>query len=516
MGAVAARLWERGTPRLRPEFGILQSWSREQLKKTVAGFREQKNMAVEFEDFSRLIQFPNSKEAELAFKLLANKKGRADFLSVIGSMVIMSDQQYISRVSFLFSVFDFDGSGEVNRAEFWIAMRTLFMGLAKLFENATVPGPSDVEKLTQEVFDRVDFDGSGCLMLGEALAFAYRSKGLKQIMEPFPAKDERIFEERVIFALSSAPSPPSDVSAAPKELALAPNKAKATTRQRLKTSPDPTEDVDTSSAPGMLRTASTPASPKAKVTNKAARKLTRRNKTSAMTVTKEHAWLLWKFLAHCSGDTSPTKIAYDVLQPFLYSKGKVQQALDEGCKRTEKGQMDRPKEDDIMRIKSYLVCHLASLELQKAFKEAEGQPISLRAFFCLVWSTFPESDIENCVKWCGLFTAKLVLEEILDEDGDGKVEDVDPEDVEAIFFAIDMNGDGRVTVEELVSNGGFSEAQAHKLMSLDRDRKGSLDMRDVKAAASRNHAQVSESFRGLFAHSAAAPAGACSGFWQGV
>merc|ERR1740121_2962200 len=164
-----------------------------------------------------------------------------------------------------------------------------------------------------------------------------------------------------------------------------------------------------------------------------------------------------------------------------------------------------------MRIKSYLVCHLASLQVQKAFKEAEGEKISLRAFFCLVWSTCPESDIENCVKWCGLFTAKLVLEEILDEDGDGKVEDVDPEDVEAIFSAIDMNGDGKVTIEELVSDGGFSEAQARKLMSHDRDRKGSLDMRELKAAANQTHAQVSESVRGLFANTAAAPAGAARG-----
>merc|ERR1712012_443929 len=35
--------------------------------------------------------------------------------------------------------------------------------------------------------------------LDEVLIFAYRSKGLREMMEPFPSSDARIFEELIIF-----------------------------------------------------------------------------------------------------------------------------------------------------------------------------------------------------------------------------------------------------------------------------------------------------------------------------
>jgi len=218
-----------------------------------------------------------------------------------------------------------------------------------------------------------------------------------------------------------------------------------------------------------------------------------------MTVTKAHAWVAWKYLAYCSGDSSPTSVKYDVLEPYLFSRAKTTKALEEGTRRDRKGQMDRPAEDDILRLRVYFETHLTSVEVQKSFKNFAGSPMSLRAFFCAVWTTCPESDIENCMKWCGLFQAKIVLEELLDEDGDGRIEDVAPGDVDAIFAAIDVNGDGEVSMEELINEGGFSEQQASKLMEADRSRGGALDLGELRAAANQTDAKVSESLRGMFA-----------------
>merc|ERR1740123_1500218 len=114
-------------------------------------------------------------------------------------MVVTSNQQYISKASFLFSLFDLNSGGTVNRAEFFIAMRMLVVGTANFFVGAQAMDPQSLERLTDEVFNRIDDDQSGSIGLGEALAFAYRSKALMRLLLPFPPVDTRIFENLVIF-----------------------------------------------------------------------------------------------------------------------------------------------------------------------------------------------------------------------------------------------------------------------------------------------------------------------------
>merc|ERR1712217_742818 len=103
-------------------------------------------------------------------------------------MVLMSDQHYVSRGSMLFSMFDFNSSGSVNRAEFFIAVRSLLRGLSCFFK-LTPPTKEDMEKLTFEVFDKMDEDKSDLILLGESLTYIYRSKEFRMLTGLFVSRN---------------------------------------------------------------------------------------------------------------------------------------------------------------------------------------------------------------------------------------------------------------------------------------------------------------------------------------
>ena len=52
----------------------------------------------------------------------------------------MSGQHYISRVTFLFSIYDMDGDGYLNLSEVVIAVRSIFRGTKELVETGVVTG----------------------------------------------------------------------------------------------------------------------------------------------------------------------------------------------------------------------------------------------------------------------------------------------------------------------------------------------------------------------------------------
>jgi len=184
---------------LKSPLASLQGWSREHLLDLTFEFRQLPSMSVTLDKFCQLLHLNAGTQAEDAFHLCVPKNDCVNFLSVLAPMVVTSNQQYISKASFLFSIFDLNSDGMVNRAEFFIAMRMLVVGTANFYMGAQALDPQSLEKLTNEVFDRIDDDCSGSIDLGEALAFAYRSKALLRLFLPFPPVDTRIFEYLVVF-----------------------------------------------------------------------------------------------------------------------------------------------------------------------------------------------------------------------------------------------------------------------------------------------------------------------------
>merc|ERR1719327_1037390 len=111
----------------------------------------------------------------------------------------MSDQHFISKVSFFFSIYDFNGSGSINRPEFFISMKTMFSGLSRIFADANTPSMIQLEESTVEVFDNMDKDRSGHATLDEVLTWAYRSRPLQHVLSPFTSKSTEMFEEPISF-----------------------------------------------------------------------------------------------------------------------------------------------------------------------------------------------------------------------------------------------------------------------------------------------------------------------------
>merc|ERR1712050_653646 len=62
-----------------------------------------------------------------------------------------------------------------------------------------LPSKSEVEKETVEIFYKIDGDKSAYVTLEEIVSFAYMSTPLRKFFAPFPAEDQRIFEELIIF-----------------------------------------------------------------------------------------------------------------------------------------------------------------------------------------------------------------------------------------------------------------------------------------------------------------------------
>merc|ERR1712232_1060432 len=134
-----------------------------------------------------------------AFNILAPTKGRIDFLSVIGPMVLIADMHYISKAALLFSIYDFNSSGSVNRAEFFIGVRTLFKGLARFFKGMAPLSMAAFERIVCTEFDKIDQDCSELILFGEAITFVYENNAFRMMTWPFQVKESRIYEEPIFF-----------------------------------------------------------------------------------------------------------------------------------------------------------------------------------------------------------------------------------------------------------------------------------------------------------------------------
>merc|ERR1711977_93891 len=72
--------------------------------------------------------------------------------------------------------------------------------------------------------------------------------------------------------------------------------------------------------------------------------------------------------------------------------------------------------------------------------------ITLRAFFCVIFHSLSEGDIETCLRWCQAFRAHDVLKEYMLI---GNTSNLSVEDVRTIFQAIDTDSNGTISLDEL-------------------------------------------------------------------
>jgi len=465
MGSVVGRVWEEGVPEVPPPLR-LQQWSRDDLISMMGRFRAQEGLAVRLAMFSRIMGLePN--EAQEVWNVLGLKpEGTVDVLSIAIPMIAMSRQEFISRVTFLFSVCDFNSDGSVRRSELVIGLRSLFKGLARFFPTLRPPMPQELEAAVDEVIRASDTNKSGELELDEILTVGYRCMGLRALLAPFPVQDDRVFESLIAFA--GARERLGSKRAA---------KAEGKMRRDLMLCPEPFSPARSS--------------------------WRRRPWTEPRVVSRPRSFLLWAVFADMATQrTMPAKALADWLTDRVQVRATLEKARD---------QLD--SKDMVLDAKVGLVESMLTAFLAKGFAErleacGAEERLSFRALAAMLWPNVPDRDVAACLKWARQFQAFHMVRELTKKGdrADSQELDVTRDDVDALFEVLDVDGDGKLTAAELQRVAGVDEEMVGKLMEMwDRDGDEELTKGEIMSIIWGMSQVVRQSMHGLFAASASAP-----------
>mmetsp|Transcript_9406 Transcript_9406/g.22606 ORF Transcript_9406/g.22606 Transcript_9406/m.22606 type:complete len:582 (+) Transcript_9406:40-1785(+) len=532
MGGIVDRFWaaDESTKVSHGCLTHLQSWTREDLRHTFENFRAAGGHAVNCRQLGQILRISNYGLTKDMFDALISpdhsERGLVDFWSVMGPMVVMSGQHYISRMTFLFSIFDMDGDGCLNASEVILAVRSVFYGLARFFPKASLPDSRRVDQLAQEMFQRFDTDCSGYVSIGEFVNYAYRSEGLLRLCEPFPTHDKHIFEEPVHFLGSSSAS---------KAVGRTTTEPGPGTRRELRLAPG--------GSPSSSATQARPQRQYGKPWQRAA------NRDG---LTKAHAWIAWITFRLFASKENP-KIIHTTELLQLVSKGRVKvfpmiNAAVEDSKLMALNFTDDPDELAAARLVMNVSQGLLAVDLPDRLQKsigrldetgqiAEGQ-ISLRNFLCLLWPKASDAAVECCTRWCRSFHAHQVLTSLLRQKRAsmrqsrlfrGSIEDpmgmtasgrkpvagfesLEREDLQALFEALDVDGNGKLSARELCTRGGLSAREAQRLLRVwDQDADGELTMKELSSVVQAVDSSLKQQVKGLFAattHEVTLPAAA--------
>jgi Ca2+-binding EF-hand superfamily protein len=111
--------------------------------------------------------------------------------------------------------------------------------------------------------------------------------------------------------------------------------------------------------------------------------------------------------------------------------------------------------------------------LRERFRES-AQDVTLEEFLRMYWPKTTEDSMSSLIRWCHLREAQVVLDGT--EAGEESV-------LRTIFDLLDINGDGRVSVEELHHAEILTSEQTTKLFNLVRRRYERLGAKALAAAA---------------------------------
>jgi len=483
-------MWKSGPPRLPQGLQFLVGWSREDLIEVMARFRSFPKLSVQAGDLAYLLgrQLSEQEARDIFASMGAQSHGSLDFLSIVLPLVVMSNQSYISKVTFLFSIADLNASGSINRPEFYIGVRSLFKGMARFCPASAPPCGGGLEKAANAVFDRIDVNQSGLVELEEMLVYAYRSKGLRELVAPFPCQDQRDFEGLIRFARGN----PQQERRINQKVDM---HAKGLRKQIMLT-PDP-----------------------ACVAGSPATWLTRRTKQRerpwilSAVVTKPRVYVMWWFFNKLK---KGSQIQRSGLLELINDPRRLDEVLSHGAAELRPAELIHQSDTMAeLKVVSYIKTHLcAASSVQRLKEQAKEEGLSLRALLSTMWLNVPEREINQGLKWCRQFQALAALKELLRP---VQSDDVDPfqgpenealhlnlteDDVQALFDVIDQDGNGNLSITELVALGNLSGAEAKHLEKVwDRDRSGELSQEELLASIHGRSRELRGSIKGVFAAS---------------
>lgn len=512
MGGTVNRFWAQdgSTEVGHGSLTLLQGWSRQDLRCSFDAFTSMGGHAVNSRQFGQLVRISHFSQSKEIFDYLLGpdiERGLLDFWSVIGPMVIMSGQHYISRVTFLFSIYDMDGDGSLNLSEVVIAVRSIFRGMSHFFPKASLPERSRLEQLAQEMFERFDKNSSGNVTIEEMVTYAYRSEGLLRLCEPFPAHEKHIYEEPIRFHHTSKPS---------KVPAKAAGGSKPS-RPRM----DPPSHGQTFHADSSRNTYDKPW-----------------QRAHHDGLTKAHAWVAWISFRTLATKANPHLIdGRDLAQLICRGRPRVFPLIYAAVEES-KGAADRVEQTDelyasriVMSVSQALLAKDILERLQQLMETPEVKGASppghfqLSKFLALLWPRASETAIQSCLRWCGVFHAHQVLVQLLKEKraslrqsrlyrGSFAVEaesqsgrrpvalldHLDHADLKILFDALDMDGNGKLSARELCLQGGLSAKEAQRLLRIwDQDTDGELTPMELGGVVQAMDSALKQQVKGMFA-----------------
>mmetsp|Transcript_3014 Transcript_3014/g.7312 ORF Transcript_3014/g.7312 Transcript_3014/m.7312 type:complete len:507 (+) Transcript_3014:214-1734(+) len=462
MGEVMSVLWQGKDPVLPQELQCLNDWPRERLMAAMNRFRSQSAIAVRQAGLVSLLALNGVDECERIWqKLGIPHEGSVDFLSIIMPMVVISEMHYISKVTFLFSICDFNAAGTIKRSEFFIGLRAIVKGLQRFFDSCGKISAEMMEAATSEIFKKIDVDHSGVLELEEIVTFGYRSRGLRTMLCPFPSGDVRQYEELTYFGGTNRK----------RELERASQleRAERHLQNKLKITPDPG---------GCGRR---PKGISATRKDKPWREPT--------IITKPRSYIAFSVYMQVAENGS---VSAGNLRKHIGNRKNLLAALEQAYDHLQE-QPWAGKTDGELRTRT---CSNMSTYLETAVAElqplSEDEQVSMHRFLCLMWPRVSDKEVYTGFTFCRQFQAMATLEELLrasesaltnseyEPGKHGPDLDVDQDDIQALFEALDVNKDGKLSVEELTAEGAISAEEAEKLLRLwDRDFTGQLNKGEI-------------------------------------
>jgi Ca2+-binding EF-hand superfamily protein len=472
MGASFNRLVSKGAiggftkPLVRPELVKLLKWSREDLCAAFERFSIQPSLSVRVDLFADALRLDSRSDEEVAFGILKTNRDKVDMLSVFAAMVFASDQSAISRISLLFSIFDLDSSGSVNGAEFFIGVRAVFHGLSLFFESISMLSKRDLEDISSDIFNRIDADKSGFITMGELVNYSYRSGDFNFILEPFPSKDQRIFEDLEEFPRESADAAVEKVNKLESALGLSPNG---------------------SSDHG--------AGKRRKGAGEHSGKIQQRAAKPPKEFSKAHTWFVYKVFVHLAGGGLEKVIRIEDLKRMIGDGDFISKIHTKVLSRVNQ-EFGSAVVQDLNKLVMHIEVFFHERHAVQKLDQLRQGSITLRAFFCVILSSLSEAEIESCLAWCQKFRAQDVLKEVM---GNGQTQSLPTDDLRAIFKAMDTDGNGMLAADELVTAGGLDIADAENLLRrLDQDQDGQISDTEIKGILRSIDASLRLDFKNSF------------------
>ncbi|GMI46662.1 hypothetical protein TrCOL_g1613 [Triparma columacea] len=140
--------------------------------------------ALGVKQFAMLLELDEN-DAKSIFREVfdTDRNSLVDSFEIISCLAMLSMMSIKEKVDFIYSLYDFNGSGDITMDEMTILMRTLVTGCAKMDKKISPPSTEEVERLTVKAFNTADKDADGEISKYEFDEFCFSHPMCKDFLD---------------------------------------------------------------------------------------------------------------------------------------------------------------------------------------------------------------------------------------------------------------------------------------------------------------------------------------------